>query len=250
MTRLNCPVCLNDIQADRVMNGVAYCSCGHVLNLSRRPVNSETNRVLPVILFSLFLIAVVTHAINWDTYFFTIIPLKMKQLAGIAKVEELKEIADICKKRKKSNCEVSALEEAFSLDKKELAGLLRAGEIYMQLKKFHAATQTYGLYFKHGGKSDSSRYAYAKALGEIGQFGEAKKQFHYILKTDRSNPQFQVARSYVELLMKNNDYAAAKSIIEEYRQAGPNSALFLEKEWKAIHQKLKRPSIKNSARGV
>ncbi|OFZ11591.1 MAG: hypothetical protein A2Z20_03130 [Bdellovibrionales bacterium RBG_16_40_8] len=249
MTQLSCPACLCNIPTDRVLNNVAYCACGSHLPLTEHAAKRENARVMPVILFSLFFIAAITHTINWDTYFFTIIPLKMKQFTGLTSITELKQIALICEKRKKINCEIQALEKVFSLDNKETKVLERVGFIYFEnIKNYHSAARTYSYYFKHGGNDDTARLAYARSLGEIGQFVDAKRQFHYLLKKAGAKPQFITARSYVEILMRNSDYKTAKGIIQEYRQAGPNSALFLEKEWKLINEKLtKKPSTHGRA---
>ncbi|MCB0351006.1 MAG: tetratricopeptide repeat protein [Bdellovibrionales bacterium] len=251
MRQLNCPICFNNIHPDRVVGQNAYCTCGHVLRVSNSSSDRETSGAsLSLIIFTLILIGAIIHAINWDTYFFSIIPLKIKQMSGIAKPHELKDLAKICNIRKKNNCEVQALEKAYELDKADINSLLRIGEIYTDSKNFYPAAKAYSLYFQNGGSTESARYQYARALGEIGQFDQAKKQFHYILRRDKKNPQFQVARSYVELLIRNRDYSTAKGIIEEYRRAGPNSALFLEKEWKAINDKLGRSNDKRKTRGA
>lgn len=248
MIQITCPVCSNEIPLDRIVGSSAYCSCGHVLTVLRRQSDRDARRTsVSLIVFTLFMAGAIIHAINWDTYFLSIIPLKIKQFTGMAKSTELKEIALICNSRKKNNCEIQALEKSFELDKKDITSLLRVGELYIESGDFHSAAKTYTVYFKNGGSEDSARYAYARSLGEIGLFHDAKKQFHYILKRDRNKPQFKVARSYVEFLIKNKDYSTARSIIEEYRRAGPSSALFLEKEWKTINDRLSKQNDKRSS---
>jgi tetratricopeptide (TPR) repeat protein len=248
MVNLTCPICFSQISKDRIMGGKAYCSCGCSIRLSAPPSDTSKGAV-PVIVFSIIFVATILHAINWDTYSLTIIPLKMKQLLGIASVAELKHVADICQSRKKLNCEVQALEKVFSIDARETQSLLRVGAIYMDTKNYLHATKTYSAYFSKGGKDTQARYLYARALGEVGKFKDAKKQFHYILKSDKKSPQYQVARSYVELLIKNRELETAKNIIEEYRGTGPSSAMFLEKELKSINQQLRSQSLKTASRG-
>jgi tetratricopeptide (TPR) repeat protein len=250
MRQFNCPVCYNNIHPDRVVDQNVYCPCGHTLQISRKSSDRESGTTLSLVIFTLLIVGAIIHAINWDTYFFSIIPLKIKELSGIAAPHELKEIAKICNIRKKYNCEVHALEMAFELNKKDPESLLRVGEIYTDTNNFFLAAKAYTLYFKNGGKAESARYNYARSLGEIGQIDQAKKQFHYILRRDQKNPQFRVASSYVELLIKNRDYTTAKGVIQEYRRAGPSSALFLEKELKAINDKLRRHNDNRKTRGA
>lgn len=239
MYNLNCPICLRDIPKERFVAGSAYCSCGHIVNFKAKEDDpSSSSSSVTLLMITSIIVAAILHAFNWDTYFFQIIPLKMKQLSGVASVEDLRTIADICQKRKKATCEIQALEKIFALDKAQLPVLLRVGEIYFEKNNFKGAVDSYTTYFKNGGNDSSGRYNYAQALGELGLFRDAQKQFNYILKKDQKNPQYNVARSYVELLIKNKDYMTAKNVIEEYRRAGPNSALFLEKELKAVNTKL------------
>ncbi len=251
MKQLECPLCFSQIHADRIVGINAYCSCGHVVQVSYSSKDQDTNGAsLSLIVFTLLMVGAIIHAINWDTYFFKIIPLKVKQLAGLAKAHELKEIAQICNFRKKNNCEVQALEKAYSINVGDSESLLRIGEIYTTTNNYFMAAKTYALYFQNGGKDETARYQYARSLGETGQVSDAKKQFHYILRSNNKTPQFRVARSYVELLIKNQDYKTAKGIIEQYRRAGPSSALFLEKEWKAINDRLSRSQNKRTTRGA
>lgn len=247
--KLQCPICYTEISQNKIVDNKAYCNCGAVITLrapDEAPLVSKAS--FPMFLFALLFIGAFIHIVNWDSYSFSIIPLKMKQMTSTASVWDLKNIAHICKQRKKSQCEVQAIEQAYTLDKRELESLLRVGQIHMDNKDYHQAVLAYTKYYKAGGRNLESRYPLARALGEVGDFQSAQRQFQYILKFKQKTPQYQIARSYVELLLKNNEYTTAKVVIEQFRSAGSNSALFLEKELKEINQKTNGRFIAKSNR--
>lgn len=186
-------------------------------------------------IFSLILISAVMHYLSWDTYSLQIIPLKAKQLIGKADRTELKEIATICKERKKESCQINTLLSLYEVDKSEISTLATVGEIYMQNRDFYAASNIYNKYFQNGGRDNVARESYAKALTSLGDLKAAQAQYEQILLIKDGTPNYPAARSYVEILMQREHYPLAKKIIEEYRKAGPTSALFLEKEWKTLN---------------
>ncbi|MEQ1664889.1 MAG: hypothetical protein ABL927_05885 [Bdellovibrionales bacterium] len=229
-----CPVCENLIPADRILSGNAYCPCGNVMR-SQQQIKKETLRMsAPVVVFSILFIGAIIHGINWDKYFFTIIPLKMMQMISVSSAADLKQIAKICNARKKTNCEVEAYEQAFDVDHKETDGLNAAADIHFINKKYNLALRDYTQYFLNGGKSIDARLKYAQVLAELNSIPEAKKQYDYLLLIDTKNSKFDVARAYVELLVKHKDYVTAKNIILRYRRADANSSMFLQKEWKTV----------------
>jgi hypothetical protein len=247
MERLNCTICSAEIPADRVVSYTAYCRCGATLALERPSSSAEKRASLSLIMVTILMAGAVTHYFNWDQHFFTIIPAKVKQLTGLANVADLQKIAEICTERRKKNCVAQALEGLLAKKPSDLANQLRLAHLYFELKEPQKSVRVFSSYFKDGGQDASARYTFAKALADSGEWKEAKKQFHYILAHDRKSPEFRVARSYVELLVRNREYTLAKTVIEEYRQAGSASAMFLEREWQLINNKL-NPNNREIAR--
>lgn len=236
---VTCPVCSNNIKTDHIIGNVAYCDCGASIALTPSAVSKRDTTVsIPIVLFTALLIGCVIHVVNWDSYSIQILPLKFKQMLGVASADELKVIGEICQKRQKENCEVQALWSAFQLDPKTFNVLVRVGEIQVENKNYAQAVNTYTFYFKSGGKDDTARFYFARSLAENKDFKSSQKQFNYLLSKHRKNPQFDVARSYVEYLIKYNEYEKAKNVIQTHRQAAANAGLFMEKELKVINQKL------------
>jgi tetratricopeptide (TPR) repeat protein len=224
------------IPADRILAGTAYCSCGCSIAFHERRRDRVSS--YPLVIFSIVLVAVILHVLNWDTYSLHVLPLKLKQLTGMAREPELIQLADICRERQKTQCEIHALGQAYQLNNKNIPLLLRKANLHFKLKDHQAVVHSLSAYYKKGGKDFSSRHTFAVALGEVGQVVEAQKQFRYILKNDNKKPQFQVAKSYVDMLMKQRDYTTAKTVIEDYRRSAPQAGLFLEKELKFINRSL------------
>jgi tetratricopeptide (TPR) repeat protein len=236
MSKITCPACHQIIPADRLLAGTAYCSCGCSIAFHERRRDRVSS--FPLVVFSVILVSVILHVLNWDTYALQVLPLKLKQLTGMAREAELVELANICQARQKPQCEIQALGQAYQLNNKNIPLLLRKANLHHKLNEHQAVVLTLSTYYKKGGKDFSSRHNYAIALGEVGQTVEAQKQFRYILRLDNKKPQFQVARSYVDMLMKQRDYTTAKTVIEDYRRSAPQAGLFLEKELKYINQSL------------
>jgi len=64
-----------------------------------------------------------------DHYFFSIIPLKMKQMVSLANSNDLREIADICKERLKHSCVEHALTDLSNVEKSNADVSYELGEI-------------------------------------------------------------------------------------------------------------------------
>jgi tetratricopeptide (TPR) repeat protein len=235
MYSIQCPVCFQNVPTDRFVDGTAYCTCGHSYTVREPKGTHDKSIAIRLIILTLLFAAVVVHIFNWDTYSIAIIMPKMKQMTGTASVQDLNVIADICQKRKKENCEIHALLKSFDLDHTQSKNLVRTGEILMEKKRFSEAVKVYATYFAGGGKDDDVRYNYALALNETGRLQEAREEFAYLIHGSGPSPKFNVARSYVELLMKINAYSEAREVIAEYRQTGPTASLFLDKEWRKIN---------------
>jgi len=198
----------------------------------------ERSIAIRLIFLTLIFGAVIVHIFNWDTYSLKIIIPKIKQMTGTANVADLNLIADICEKRKKDNCEVHALLRSYDLDHSQTDHLVKAGEILMEHKHFAEAVKVYATYFGTGGKADDVRYNYAMALAEAGYTQEARVEYEQLVHSNskqKGDPKFNVARSYVELLLKINAYSEARQVIAQYRQFGPTASLFLDKEWRQIN---------------
>lgn len=249
MYNMSCPICLKDIDTEKVVGNKAYCGCGYAIDLSHKSSSSDSSArrgVFSIVLLTCFIVAAIVHAFNWDTYFFTVIPLKLKQITKTANASNLLELADICAVRKKLSCEADALEGVLKLDATQSAKHLRVAAVYAELNSPELVISTLSDYFRKGGKDLEAHYSLAKALAQVGRFKESQKQYRYLIKAHAKSPKYQVARSYVELLISQSDYTTAKQVIEQYRRAGQNSGLFLEKEWKIVNTQLSRARLRTS----
>lgn len=237
---ITCPSCFKEIPNDRIFDQMTVCDCGQVIHLSGNRRSRESSRpIVLIVLLSLFILGSFVHAVNWDKYSMAIIPLKAKQILGMASLEELKEVAKICEIRKKSHCQEQALIAAQKLDKKDRKLLLEIGQLQIDRKAYKLAVRTYSSYFSAKGSDKTARLNLAVSLAQTGQNKEAKRHLKYLVFSNKRNLQADAARTYVSLLMKSGDMQEAQRVIRFCRGVGNNASLFMEKEWKEVRKKLK-----------
>ena len=244
---MNCPACFREIKATEFIEGHAYCSCGKSIHLKPTDRRGEhVNVILPLVVLTLTVLASAIHIVNWNEHSVAIIPLKLKQMTGMANTEDLQSIASICQNRNKANCESLALEQAFKKDSQLNSLLVRVGEIKMKQKDYREALRVYTTYFKEKGQSLEARHQMALALTKTGQLKQAKKQYRYLVKAHSHTPNFKVARDYVGLLMETKKYARARKVILKHRRVSPEASLFLEKQWKFINKKIRARKMRKT----
>ncbi len=257
MLLTSCPTCQNPIDTERIIQHKAYCECGNIVDLS---VENETSNDL-VLLKRLALLVIVgtliaAHCIAWGSYSFDILPLKAKQLVGVASLENLQTIASICETQKHWACEIQALADLYQKSENEtstgakptLGYLARLAHVQSNHNEQEQANSNYALYIHDGGSDPAVRLEYANLLASMGDVADARTQFAYLVNRRSPKPQFEVAREYVHFLMKNHDYPTAKNVIRRYRRFGPTASLFLNDEWVEINDQLRaerRPAAIN-----
>jgi tetratricopeptide (TPR) repeat protein len=219
---------------------MTVCECGQVIHLngSRRSENNS-RAIFLLVLLSFFILGGFVHAVNWDKYSLTIIPLKTKQILGVAKLEDLKEVARICKIRKKYFCQERALISAQKLDRTDRKLLLDIGQLQIDREAYKEAVRTYSSYFTAKGRDKKARLNLAIALSKTGQRVEAKRHLKYLVFSNRRQLQAEAARTYVSLLMETGDMHEAQRVIRFCRGVGNNASLFMEKEWKEVRKRLR-----------
>lgn len=246
MTQMNCPACYKPAQTDRLVGTQAYCSCGLSWDINGKISKSEnqaSSGARTIVIFSILLVSTVLHYVTWDQFSLEIIPLKIKQLTGLAKAKDYLEIATICEKRQKTACQLDSLKQAYQLNNKDLRSLALAADIHMKKTEYKQAAQLFQTYFSHSEALPVHRASYALALNEIGDLKGAEIQYKQVLSQDNKEPNFVAARAYVDVLIKTSALDKAKGVIEEYRKATPTSALFLDKEWKLINAQMKSRTV-------
>ncbi len=237
MNSVNCPICFSKISADRFLNGMAYCTCGHTYSVREQDGSRDKSVAVKLVFLTLLFVGAIIHIFNWDTYSFKIVSPKLKQMVGMANTTDLNLIADICEARKKENCQIHALLKSYDLDKTQTQHLIKTGEILVSKKRFIEAVRVYGTYFKATGRDAEldARYNYAISLSETGDLQSAREQYAYLISKHHSSPKFDVARSYVDLLMKTQDLSTARQVIAEYRLSSPTASMFMDKEWRKLN---------------
>lgn len=232
-----CPRCKLEMQEEVQSNTVSICShCGFVKSANDTNVEKSLSKqfiFFTVGVSSLFILSFV-HAVNWGSYFLETIPLKTKMVVGAAQAKDYGRMAQICKELKDNYCVESMLKSEAKLDPKNMETLAELGVLQFSHKQFKEAVKTLEAYANLGGKNQDVRFAYAKALGEIGQIDKAIQQLEKILAAKSGVFQVGVTHAYVHLLIKDGRKERAKAVIQSVREKGNNSGLFMEAEMRKL----------------
>lgn len=232
-----CPRCKLEIDEAAQNNTVAVCPhCSYVKSSNDSNVQSSLSKqfmFFTIGVSSLFILSFV-HAVNWGGYFFEAIPLKVKVTVGAASARDFGRLGQICKELKDTKCVESMLRSEAKLDPKNTEALAALGQIQFDHKQYKEAAITLGAYARSGGKNLDVLFAYAKALGEVGQTDKSIKQLEKILASKPNNLQIPITQTYVQMLIKDGRKDRAKAVIEDVRSKGRNAGLFMEKEMRKL----------------
>lgn len=236
-----CPVCGTALSSEKVCGQVVICECGWTKSIHSNQAESKLKdrTILTMVLVSALFVGSFIHAINWDRYFFDIIPLKAKEITKMATAEDYKALIAICSSRAKSDCVEKAYQNLYRLLPHQIEVLAELGHLQFLRSDMHKAVQTLKLYFASGGKSIEATYDYARALSQVGLYDEALKQFQYVLRSKPQVFQISVARTYILTLIKHNKLPQAKAAIEYYRKNSTSSAFFMDPEYRLLSQMLR-----------
>lgn len=237
---IQCPRCGTEISHERVIGGAIVCSCGWTK--SQRSEVSEKRAAdkasALIVLFGGLIIASFLQSVNWEKYFFAIIPLKTKQILGSATQSELKEIAKICLERKKYECSEKARMQAARKDPRDFENLEALGQLQFKRERFEQALDTFTLYFSLKGQSPEAMYLYAQTFYKLKKLDQAERYFELTLDQKQEILQVTVIKNYVQLLRDRNKLAKARDVILKYQKLSANGPEFMKPELAEINTKL------------
>lgn len=236
----HCPRCGSEISAERIVGGTLVCDCGWTRSLRSDSVDrSNIDRTCAsIIVIGGLLIASFLHAVNWDRHFFAIVPLKAKQVIGMADTSELGKIAEICAERKKHECVERAYADIEKLEPSNIENLSRLGQLQYKRERLNNAASTFAKYFELRGSEIDAIYAYAQTLTRLKRFDEADTYFRSALQKKDDVLQVTVVRNYVQMLVSANRLQDAKGVILKYRKNSASANLFMSKELDDIRARL------------
>lgn len=238
----HCPACGNALSTEKLCGQMIVCDCGwtHSYKSKLNEKKGSDRVVISMILMCALFVGSFIHAVNWDTHFFTIIPLKLKELTQTANTEDLKKIVDICSLRSKHDCIEKAYAKMYELNPEEIEVLAELGHLQFLRSHIPQAAQTLQTYFSKGGKSMDAAYDYARALSHMSRYDEALTYFRKVLRSKPKTFQVSVARSYIQTLIKHDRLSQARAAIEYYRKRSVNSAYFMDKEYKELRKRTRK----------
>ncbi len=240
----SCPRCQFEISQDRMHVSPIVCDhCGWSSMKTQNKQEKQTTRTFQRIAIAggIIMMAAFIHVVNWDSHFFTIIPLKTAQMMGNADRSTLLQIADICTERMKYACTEEAYETVVTKNPADIQTLEKLAKLQLLMKQNDKSLRSYKQYFEQGGREAEPAYQYARLLEAAGMTNEAEQYYSYAIEQKPDTLQVAVSEAYVRLLMKTSRYKEAKNHIDHLRKRGVPK-YFLSTEYDKISNVLKRHS--------
>lgn len=236
----HCPRCGTEIISDRIIGSTIVCECGWTKSAKSESVSrSNTDRTCAaIVMIGGLLIASFLQAVNWDKHFFSIVPLKAKQMTGLADSHDLERIAMICQERKKHECVEKAYIGIARMEPNNGANFARLAELQYKRERYTQAAESFARYFAQNGSDSDMAYTYAQTLTKLKQFPEADKYFRMALGKKNDVLPVTYVRGYVQMLVDANRLQHAKSTILAYRKKSTTANLFMNKELDDIRVRL------------
>ena len=229
-----CPRCKLDISAERKKLSPIICNnCGYTGSGKRQAVKQEVEKNT-IILFSTFCAIALGsffQLANWDSHSLEVIPLKLKATFGMSSNADNERMGEMCLELKKYDCVEASYKKVAAVDQTKLP---RLGQFEMKRAEYNEAAQTFYGFFQKGGADLEASYSYARALAQLGQIDDATKYFEQVLAARPDVLQVTVVQNYVRVLMEHKRFDQAKKLILNIRGKGPESAAFMEAEFKKI----------------
>lgn len=239
-----CPRCRLIIPSERMMSSPVVCNhCGCVLSNREHTMDKRLSSRFKksALLLSISLLALCIQVVTWDQFFLEVIPLKTRQMIGIASTPDLLRLAQICETRKNHQCHESTLMEVLRHEPNRTDTLVELGKLQYQLEAYDRAVHSLQTYFAQGGRDLRAALHYAQSLAKVGRLQEAAQYFEYVLDSKEESLQITVTQQYIKLLRESGQFARAIQVIESTRQKGTNAAQFLDAELQSLKQKMKKP---------
>lgn len=233
-----CPQCKLEVTDNRSLPFMVCPHCGFTQNKSFQASQQEVSKrfIKWSVGISAVMVIAFVHAVQWDTFFFEVIPLKAKQIVGMASAEDYGRLAEMCKVRKDSECVESMLISKVQADSKNVETLAELGQVQFLRNKYKESAQTLKKYFDNGGLSMDAAYTHARALGHVGMVDESALFYQRVLDAKPDTMQISVTQNYVRMLMDAGRPDQAKKVIESIRVKGENAGMFMESEMQQINK--------------
>lgn len=233
----HCARCQQPIPDERLQISPVVCpSCGHssTENEAQSQLKLEMDSIKFMVSLAALALLALLHVTQWSGYSLEIIPLKAKQLTGVAKRADLLRIQAICVEQKRLECVEKAI--AGRIKTGDVEALAELGKHLVLLNRAQEARPFLVRYFELGGLNLEANYYYAQALAQAGQIDQASRQFERIIEAKPDSLQITVAQTYVRMLMNNGRTQDAIRLINQIRKSSSTAELFMNTEYQQLTQ--------------
>lgn len=254
----NCPRCSSELHKN-VMSGnikaggLAVCTnCGwyesHSQAASR--VKAENQSIALMIAFTVSVLLLSAHMLNWGQHAFSVPTLKLAQWTGVLSNPGYDELAQDYIDLGKLEGARTTLIEQFQVHRNP-EPLAKLARLQVRVQQTPAAMLTFAAYFKNGGKDGEAALLYGQLLEQQG--GNDAEAIRMMELSIASRPQtlpIAATGAIARIMMKQGRYDEARDLITKFQESAGNAKGYLNTELAQIEAaiKLYKPQMKAQAR--
>lgn len=240
-SELYCAVCNEQHEGDQQV----ICTCGWKDRIVEREMAQQRDRRASVrmVISAVGVLVLALHFIKWGEYSFSIPFLRLRQATGLLSAGGYTDLATACTSIRQWSCVENAYEQVF-LKTKDPEAIRMIASMQLRLEKNDQATESYGRYFKAGGKDLMAHLEYAALLESKHRVDEAMVIYRKAVElTPASKLPVQATAGLVRLEIKMERYTKALNRILEFHALAPNAKGYLNTELEQL-----RALVKNQRR--
>lgn len=240
-SELYCAVCNEQLEGDQKV----ICTCGWKDRIVEREMSRDRDMrtSINMTISAVGVLVLALHFIKWGEYSFSVPSLRLRQATGLLSAGGYTDLAAACFSIRQWNCVENAFEQVF-LKTKDPEAIRMIASMQLRLEKNDQAAESYGRYFKAGGKDLMAHLEYAAILEVKHRINEAMVIYRNAIGlTPASKLPVQATAGLVRLEIKMERYTRALNRITAFHALAPNAKGYLNGELEQI-----RILVKNQRR--
>lgn len=236
-----CPVCGNELGADRLLSGTIVCACGYSDERARAAAErrSEQRAIVGFMVFCSALLIFFAHAISWGGHMWRIPFLKASHMIGTISAEGMDSLIQACFDRSKWECVQDVHVELFQKTKNP-AVLARLADFRQRLNREDDAILTYDWYVRVGGQESEALYRYADLLERQGKVTQAIELYAKSVATSGERLPVRAMSGLLRLFMQEGRSQEALDHLKAFHESSGNAKDYFASELQKLEETLKK----------
>ncbi|HAG91723.1 MAG TPA: hypothetical protein DCL41_07615 [Bdellovibrionales bacterium] len=175
---------------------------------------------------------------QWDKYAFEVIPLQARIMTGAADGEDFLRMSAICFDRKKYDCSIQNSRAYLQTHPEDLKARYELGLLELRMNHIEEGAESLRAYIDQGGEEPRAHFELGKAYAKLEKNREARKEFSILLNGKTDVFHVSVTRAYVNTLINEHRWVAAKRMIEQARKKSLSYNAFMTAEYRVVMKNL------------